>query len=226
MRRLYAFLILTSIVALPWMIPSVNATGMLVGQIIGEDLYYRTIPLMWANITIYTNGTLAYRVSPAFDGSYSIVLAPGLYAVAVEHYGFIAQSRVVQIFNGRSTQLNFYLDRVPPTTTNAFDFAISSGGSMMVAAGESTWTTIQVSLRSGSPQKVTLSISGLPSGVPATLSLPYGSPSFTSICTIMTSPVTPVGSYAVTLVGMGGGVTHSVMFTLVVRGRAYSFDMP
>jgi len=222
---LRAFLILTAIVASLSMLPSVDAAGMLVGQVIGNDMDGHLIPLGWANVTAYSNGILVQSVSPGFDGSYSMSLPSGLYVVRVEHPGFNAQSKVVEISNGRSSRLDFYLERASIITSNAFDFGLSSSGPVMVPAGKSGWITIQVTLRSGSPQIVSLSVSGLPSGASVSLSSPSDRPSFTSICIITTSPATSVGSYIVTLIGVGGGMTHSASFTLTISPGAYSPDI-
>jgi hypothetical protein len=71
-------------------------------------------------------------------------------------------------------------------------------------------------LLSGSPQQVTLSASGLPSGVSATLTPIDGFPTFTSTLTIRTSPTTPTGTYTVIIYGSGGGLTRSATYTLTV----------
>lgn len=220
--RFRAFLILIPIVASLEMLPTVSAAGLLVGRVIGPDMYGRPIPLQRANVTVYTNGILVQSVSPRFDGSYSISLPLGLYTVIAEHPGFTAQIKVVEIFYGRPTLLDFYMEPAPTVTSKAFGFSLSSGGPTTVPAGESARITIQVTLHSGSPHIVRLSVSGLPSGASASFSSPFGSPSFTSICTIMTSPAAPVGSYNVTLTGVGGGMTQSTSFTLTIGPRAYS----
>jgi len=224
--RFRAFLILVSVIALLEMLPRVSAAGLLVGRVVGIDTYGRSIPLGWANITVYANGIPVQSVSPKFDGSYSIPLPPGPYTVTAEHYGFTAQIKTVEIFNGRSSLLDFYMQPAPTVTGKAFEFSLSSGGPITIPAGKSALTTIQVNLHSGSPQIVKLSVSGLPSGASASFSSLFGSPSFTSICTIMTSPTTPIGSYTVTLIGVGGGMTHSISLTLTIAPPSYSPDQP
>jgi len=223
---LRTFLVLTAIVSSLSMLPSVDAAGMLVGQVTGNDMDGHLIPLGWANITVYSNGLLVQSASPRFDGSYSIPLPPGPYTVTAEHHGFTAQIKTVEISNGRSAQLDFFMLPAPTATGKAFEFSLSSGGPITISAGKSALTTIQVNLHSGSPQIVKLSVSGLPSGASASFSSLFGSPSFTSICTIMTSPTTPVGSYTVTLIGVGGGMTHSISLALTVAPPSYSPDQP
>lgn len=223
--RFRAFLVLLSTVALVATLPSVNAAGILVGQVIGDDINSNEIPLGGAKVAVYANGTLVLSMVAAWDGTYSIFLPPGVYVVTVERPGFNAQSRVVRITDGRLTRLNFHLQRAPDITGNTFDFGLSSGGPIMVLTGELGWTAIQVALRSGSPQNVSLSVSGLPSGASASLSPSVDSPSFTSICIITTSFATPVGSYVVTVSGVGGGLTGSTSFTLTISPRAHSPDI-
>jgi hypothetical protein len=208
-------------------IPNVTAVGSLVGKVLGDDMYNRNIPLPWANVTAYANGVLVLSVSPRFDGSYTMSLPPGRYAVTAEYPGFNAQIRTVDISDGRSTRLDFYLDVARPSVSNTFDFGLSVDSPIMVRAGESGWTKVQVVLLSGSPQIVSLFLSGvLPSSAPLSLSSGFGSPSFSSICTIVTAPTTPAGSYTVTLIGVGGGIIHRTSFALVVSPPNRSIDIP
>lgn len=223
--RFRAFLVLLSTVALVATLPGANAAGILVGQVIGEDINSNPIALGGAKVAVYANATLVISMVAAWDGTYSIFLPPGVYVVTVERPGFNAQSRVVRIIDNRSTRQVFYLQRAPDITGNTFDFVLSSGDPIMVLAGESGWTAIQMTLRSGSPQNVSLSVSGLPSGASASLSPPVASPSFTSICIITTSFASPVGSYVVTVSGVGGGLTSSTSFTLTISLRSHSPDI-
>ena len=148
---LRTFLVLAALVSSLSMFTSVDAAGMLVGQVTGNDMDGHLIPLGWANITVYSNGLLVQSASPRFDGSYSMSLPSGLYVVRVEHSGFNAQSKVIEISNGRSSRLDFHLERASIIASNAFDFGLSSSGPITVSAGKSGWITIQVTLRSGSP---------------------------------------------------------------------------
>lgn len=223
--RFRAFLLLMSAVALLSIPPRVNATGMLAGRIVGVDTSDRIIPLGWANITVYGNGTVIESLTPAFDGSYSVLLPAGRYGVIVEHNGFITQGKTFEIFNGRQTRLDFRLDLAVSLNSKAFDFSISCGP-IVTPVGKSAWTTIQVGLRSGSPQMVSLTILGLPPSTSGALSSSFGSPSFVSTYTIVTSPTTPVGSYTIMLIGMGGGMVHKATFMLTVVAHTYSLDMP
>jgi hypothetical protein len=93
--------------------------------------------------------------------------------------------------------------------------------SQTVTAGSSAQYTIQLTTLGTMPfgNLVTLSISGLPSGVTASFSSLTINPdlSGTSVLTLTTSASTPAGSYAPTLTATGGGVTHAGAVGLVVQ---------
>jgi hypothetical protein len=224
--RLRAFLALVSIIPLLVMPLNVDAAGLLGGRVIGIDMNGNLVALPRATVTVYAKGAPIQSVSPGFDGSYSMSLPSGIYVVTAEHPGFNAQSRIVEVSDWRLTPLDFYLMPAPAITGNVFDFSLSSRGPITVLPGELGWTTIQVTLRSGLPQMVNLSVSGLPSGAVASLSPAVGSPSFASICIITTSLVVQTGSYNVTMVGAGGGLTRSTSFTLTISPRLNTPDKP
>jgi hypothetical protein len=224
-NRFRAFLITISVAALLATAPSSNAAGLLVGQITGDDMSNKRIPLGWARVAAYANGTLIQSVAPGFDGSYSMYLPSGLCVVTVEHPGYDTQSKIVKISDRRATRLDFYLGRAPIIAGNAFDFSLSSDRPIMVLAGELSWTTLQVTHRAGSSQNVSLSISGLPRDAFASFSPLTANPSFVSICIITASAGTPLGSYTVTVTGISDGVTRSTSFTLTISPHAYSPDL-
>lgn len=85
--------------------------GMLSGRVYGYSMYDEAIPLVWARVSAYANGTLVESVSTGFNGSYAMFLPGGLLNVTVESPGFKPQARFVAISDGGSAQLNFYLER-------------------------------------------------------------------------------------------------------------------
>jgi hypothetical protein len=208
------------------MLPNVNATGVLFGYVVGYTVSYQLVMLPRAKMTIYSSGSVVQSMSPGFDGVYTVSLPPGLYVVTADYPGYNTQSRVVQIINGRSSHQDFYLEFTPAITGNAFDFSLSNGGPITVPAGESSWTTIKVTLLSGPAQNVSLSVSGLPSGATFSLTPRIGDSTFTSVCIVGASAAVPAGSYTVTLTANGGGITRSASFTLTVTSRAFSPNMP
>ncbi len=205
---------------------NVNAVGVLFGQVIGYTNSYQLILLHQAKVTIYSDGVLIQSVSPGFDGVYSISLPPGLYVVAAGYPGYSAQSRVVQIINGRSSHQDFYLEFNSVVAGKVFDFSLSSSGPITVPAGESGWATIKVTLLSGPAQNVSFSISGLPSGAVFSVTPRVVNASSTGVCIVGASAAVPAGSYTVTLTGSGGGITRSVSFMLTVTSRVFSPNMP
>lgn len=104
-----------------------------------------------------------------------------------------------------------------PWTTGEFDFSLdATPASQSVKAGQSASFTADVKLVSGIAQPVTLSLSGLPSGATYSLSLPSADPTFTSALQISSQASLSPGTYTLTVVGTGGGKTHSTSVNLVV----------
>jgi len=108
----------------------------------------------------------------------------------------------------------------PPPTS--FDFSISvspTSGSVDPGKALTPAGTVYLTLISGSPQSISLSISGLPSNV-GTEDLT--GKSCTPTCQIEfgvgTYPGASAGEYSLTIIGTGGGQTHSTVFTLTVKG--------
>ena len=85
--------------------------GSLSGKVYGYSMYDEVMPLVWARVSAYWNGTLVESVSTGLNGSYIIFLPAGMVNVTVTHPGFKAQSLIVSISDGGAAQLNFYLER-------------------------------------------------------------------------------------------------------------------
>ena len=98
-----------------------------------------------------------------------------------------------------------------------FDFSISATPNVIsLQPGQNQTATVSVSLLSGTSQAVSLSVSGAPSGVTASLSLGSGMPTFSSIMTVIASNLAASGNYTLTLTGSGGGQTHSTTVLLSI----------
>jgi len=98
-----------------------------------------------------------------------------------------------------------------------FDFTLGiSPSSGSVQQGGSVSATVTVTLTSGSTQTVTLTTSGLPSEAYATFNPSSGYPTFTSTFAISTSTTTPTGTFYITIIGSGGGLTRTATYTLTV----------
>jgi hypothetical protein len=88
-----------------------------------------------------------------------------------------------------------------------------------VTAGESIDVMVTVTSLGGFNSKVTLSASGLPplTSVGFTYYDTSLIPTYKAKLTIYTSPMTPAGTYTMTITGTGGGKTRSSTYTLTVK---------
>ena len=101
--------------------------------------------------------------------------------------------------------------------TSGFDFSLSlSPTSASVAPGSSAGTTVAATLVAGTPQAVTLSASGLPSGATASFGSASCSPTCSSLLTVSTSSTTPAGSYSIVVTATGGGATRTTPYLLTI----------
>ncbi|MFH8380560.1 glycosyl hydrolase family 18 protein [Kitasatospora sp. NPDC018058] len=107
------------------------------------------------------------------------------------------------------------------TVTNDFSVAVNPG-SATVTAGSSTSAAIVTAVAAGSAQSVSLSVSGAPAGVTATVtpgSVTAGGSATLAIAT--TSAVAP-GRYPLTITGSAASGTHTTTYALTVTGTAPS----
>ena len=107
------------------------------------------------------------------------------------------------------------------------DFTISSNvPTLSVSDGSSVTAKVTATPTSGFSSSVALSATGLPSGVtasfnPASLSGGKGN----STATFVASASAAAGSYAITLLGSGGGLIENTVVTLTVGGSAPGFSI-
>jgi hypothetical protein len=110
-----------------------------------------------------------------------------------------------------------FLIAAPPP----FDFDVAASPSSITSqAGQTQTASVNVNLKSGTPQPVTLTASGQPAGVTASLNPTTGTPTFTSILTIVVSDTASSGTYSLSVTGSGGGQTHSSTIMLTVSKAA------
>jgi hypothetical protein len=107
------------------------------------------------------------------------------------------------------------------TTSSQPSFSLSdSPSSLSIAQGVSGTSTITVASSDDFDSAVSLSVSGLPSGVTASLSsgsiTPPADGSTTSTLTLTASSSATAGSATVTITGTGGGVTKTTIVALTV----------
>ncbi|NUS15118.1 MAG: chitinase [Streptomyces sp.] len=110
-------------------------------------------------------------------------------------------------FNGGTT--------TPPTN----DFALSlSPASASVTAGGSATTSVRTTVAAGTAQPVSLSVSGAPAGVTATVSPTSVTAGGNATLTVSTTSSAVSGTYALTVTGTEGGAVHQATYTLTVTG--------
>jgi len=100
------------------------------------------------------------------------------------------------------------------------DFYLSAARAWIAPSpGGTAGTTLTTSVSGGFSAGVTLSATGLPTGVAASFSpaLLAAPGSGSSTLTLTTGASTPSGSYPITITGSGAGVTHSTPVTLISR---------
>jgi len=107
-----------------------------------------------------------------------------------------------------------------------FDYNLSNSGNSTVAKGASNVTvqnTITKTLVFGTTQPVTVSVSGLPTGVTAAISNNPCSPTCSSVITFTVAPTTIVGTYPITVTGNLLG--KSTTFNLIVNAPVFDYTL-
>jgi hypothetical protein len=181
-------------------------------------------------ITIRASPSGGGTVSPAsgwYDSGYSITIS----ATAASGYAFINWTGVTNLYSnsntysGTSSTASFIINGPITETAYFFSFSLSvSPSTGTVVQGGSTTATVTVTLISGTPQTVSLSASGLPSGATASFSPSSGTPTYSSTMTIQASTSTPVGTYTITITGTYGSLTQSTTYTLTVNTPPVTFS--
>jgi hypothetical protein len=105
----------------------------------------------------------------------------------------------------------------PPPPVNDFSVSVTPG-SAAVNPGSGTTASVKTAVTSGSAQNVSLSVSGAPAGVTASVSPGSVSAGGTATLTVNTTSAAVPGSYPLTINAAGSSVSHSATFTLTVNG--------
>jgi hypothetical protein len=103
------------------------------------------------------------------------------------------------------------------TLPPAFNFSLANGGNKTVTRGGSVTNTLTATLVSGTAQAVSLSVSGLPSGVTRSFSATSCTPNCSSTLTLSASTAAALGTAALTVTAAGGGISQTSAFTLTVN---------
>jgi subtilase family serine protease len=109
----------------------------------------------------------------------------------------------------------------PASTTPTFSLS-ASPSSLSVVQGNSGSSTITSTAVDGFNSAVSLTASGLPSGVTATFSPTSITGSGTSSLTLAVASTTAAGTYAITVTGTGGGITQTTTVSLTVTAPVTS----
>ncbi|MFD7906815.1 glycosyl hydrolase family 18 protein [Kitasatospora sp. NPDC059747] len=102
-------------------------------------------------------------------------------------------------------------------TTNDFSVAVNPN-SGTVAAGSSTSASIATAVTSGSAQSVSLSVSGAPAGVTATVTPGSVTAGTGATLSVTTTAAAAAGTYPLTVKASAPSGTHTATYTLTVTG--------
>ena len=83
--------------------------------------------------------------------------------------------------------------------------------------GQTATYSVNVTLKSGAPQSLQLSLLSTPSGVTAAFSPQSQNPPFTSTLTLTTTNSTPTGSFSMTIQGVSAGETRTASISLKIQ---------
>src|SRR3989304_8095895 len=103
------------------------------------------------------------------------------------------------------------------TVSQSPDFQIQANPlSQIVGQGQTALYSINVVSLNQFNSQVSLSVSGLPSGVIGVFSTPFGTPSFTSTLTVALPANAPAGGYTLAIAGTGGSLTRTANVVLQI----------
>ncbi len=144
-----------------------------------------------------------------------ITLNYGSTLLTLSHAGLSAEALVSASCASGSSWNGSLCAATPPS----FDYSLSNSGNSSVVKSNSdayTTNTITKALVSGTPGSVTLSLSGVPSGVSYSLSNGTCAPGCSSVITFTVSPSAPVGTHPIVVTGSPYSKTTS--FNLIISG--------
>jgi len=116
----------------------------------------------------------------------------------------------------------FNLTIIPPGGGGNFFFSLADTSGVSVTRGGSTTKQIIVTKQNGSPQAVSLAVSGQPAGISTSLAPVTCTPNFscTSTITISAASSAALGTTQLTVTGTAGGSTQTLTFPLTVSGSS------
>lgn len=151
--------------------------------------------------------------TPSFDAVMNLAVSedvePGTY-----HFRVLGESGEVRRYAAMTVEV-----KTPPD----FSLTVSEPG-VTVVQGESASITVSVEPIGGFSDPVALSVSNLPSKVSAEFSANDAPPPFTSTLTISVEEDAAPGSWDLVVEGVGGGLSRTVGFQLVIEEAPQPFD--
>jgi len=139
--------------------------------------------------------------------------------------GSAAVSVVVTDPGGLTATNNFTLT-VQPYTNASFVVSTSPSSQTTTAGGSANYNVNLTTTNGNFNSNVVLSVSGLPMSSTASFTPPNLPGSGSSTLTVNTSTNTPGGTYLLTIIGTGGGLTRSTQVTMNVAGFLLSASPP
>ncbi|MGW3043444.1 glycosyl hydrolase family 18 protein [Kitasatospora sp. NPDC001159] len=107
------------------------------------------------------------------------------------------------------------------TATNDFSVAVNPN-SATITAGSSTSAAISTAVRAGSAQSISLSVSGAPTGVTATVTPGSVTAGGSATLNVATTSAAAAGTYLLTVTSTAPSGTHTATYSLTVTGTAPS----
>jgi hypothetical protein len=118
-------------------------------------------------------------------------------------------------------EVNFQFTVAQPAPGFDFTFTTSTH-SQTVSAGENALFVITAEHVSGSPESINLHAEGIPPGVSHTLIPNAGTPTFSTTLTIQTTEQASIGTFPITIIGEGAGVSKTISVTLIIESAEES----
>lgn len=184
------------------------------------------LPITQQNSVDTTNGRIDFSQVTSGGTRYNNTSAQTLATVRFRVLAAGTANLTFTYANGSTTDTNVAVGGVDTLTTPGtvsftlaagFNFSMTASAPSAVTQGGSTTSTISTALTSSTSTAVSLSASGLPTGAIASFSPASCTPACTSTLTLQTSGTTPTGNHAITVTGVGGGVTRTTTATLMVN---------
>jgi len=101
--------------------------GLIRGNVYGFNMYDQLIPIEWAPVTA-ASGRYNFVSYTGAGGSYEMFVPVGVYNVTVNSPGYKAYSMRINVADGSSSAINFYLDQsgvpIPEFQPGAFSIVL------------------------------------------------------------------------------------------------------